>query len=112
MAQKISLKKIKENIKEYIQLLEADGFIIEKALLYGSYAKGKPRKDSDIDICLISKKFGKNPQAEGKYLFRKLWLLKNSNIEPIGYSPKYFYDKNNQSPLVNEIRKNSIELKV
>jgi len=105
----ISLKKIQEVVKEYIQLLESDGFPIEKAILYGSYAKGMSHPDSDIDVCLISKKFGKDPHQEGKYLFRKLWQLKNANLEPVGYAPKDFYAKN-QSPLVNEIQKNGIVL--
>lgn len=111
MVKKISLEKTKKTVKEYVQILEADGFTIEKVILYGSYAKGVPHRGSDIDICLISKKFGKNPHEEGKYLFRKLWQLKNANIEPVGYSPKDFYSKI-KSPLINEIQKNGIELKI
>jgi len=110
MAEKMSLEKIKKIVRKYILILEADGINIEKVILYGSYAKGTPHKDSDIDICLISEKFGRDLHEEGKYLFRKLWRLKNSNIEPVAYSPKYFYGKN-QSPLINEIQKNGIELK-
>lgn len=112
MAKKTSLKQIEKIVKEYAGLLMADGFIIEKILLYGSYAKGTPRRDSDIDICIISDTFGKNPIEEGKYLFRKLWLMENANIEPVGYSPEYFYNKHNQSPLINEIKKTGIELNV
>lgn len=63
----------------------------------------------DIDLCLVSKKFGKDPHEEGKYLFRKLWHLKNANIELVGYSPKSFYAKN-KYPLLNEIQKSGIEL--
>lgn len=110
MAKKTSLEKIKKNIKEYIQILEADGFPIKKVILYGSYAKGTSRKDSDIDICIISKNFGKDPHQEGKYLFRKLWQLKNANLEPVGYSPKDFYSRD-KSPLINEIQKYGIEIK-
>lgn len=112
MAKKPSLKRVEKIIREYIQLLKADGFDIEKVLLYGSYAKGTPHHDSDIDICIISDKFGKNPAEEGKYLFRKLWLIKNANIEPVSYSPNYFYNKNNLSPLINEIKKTGVELKI
>lgn len=111
MVKKIFLEKIKKNVKEYIRVLEADDIFIEKVILYGSYAKGNPHQDSDIDICLISKKFGKDSHQEGKYLFRKLWQLKNANLEPVGYSPKDFYSKN-CSPLINEIQKNGIELKL
>ena len=112
MAKKISLEKIKKNIKEYSQILKADGLPIEKIVLYGSYTKNTPHGDSDIDICVVSSKFGKDPHEDGKYLFRKLWKLKNANLEPIGYSPKDFYNKRKISPLLNEIKKNGIEIKI
>lgn len=111
MAQKIHLEKIKKIVRAYIRLLEADGFDIEKVILYGSYAKGTPHRNSDIDICILSKKFGRDSHQEGKYLFRKLWQLTSANLEPVGYSPKDFYGKN-KSPLINEIQKNGIELKL
>lgn len=111
MADKKALEKIRKTVKDYIRILETDGFVIEKAILYGSRAKGNYHKDSDMDICLISKNFGENPHEEGKYLFRKLWLLKNANIGPVGYSPKDFYAANS-SPLVNEIKKYGIDLKI
>ncbi|MFH1838500.1 MAG: nucleotidyltransferase domain-containing protein [Candidatus Kuenenbacteria bacterium] len=112
MVKKIFLKKIKNIIKEYSQLLKADGIPIEKIILYGSFAKNTFHKNSDIDICIISPKFGKNPHEEGKYLFRKLWMLKDANLEPIGYSPKDFYSKKKISPLLNEIKKNGIEINI
>ena len=111
MAKKIPLKKIEKTVKKYIQVLEADNIFVEKIILYGSHAKGVSRADSDIDICLVSKKFGKDTHEEGKYLFRKLWELKDANIEPVGYSPKDFYAKN-RSSLLNEIQENGIELKI
>lgn len=111
MAEKISLGKIEKIVKKYIQVLESDNVFVEKIILYGSYAKGISRPDSDIDICLVSEKFGKDSHEEGKYLFRKLWELKDANIEPVGYSPKDFYAKN-RSPLLNEIQENGIELKI
>lgn len=112
MAKKTSLKKIERIVKKYIQVLESDDVFVEKVILYGSHAKGVSRLDSDIDICLVSKKFGKDAHEEGKYLFRKLWELKDANIDPVGYSPKDFYAKKNRSPLLNEIQENGIELKV
>jgi len=45
------IKQVVKNLKKYRP---------EKVVLFGSYAWGKPKKDSDIDI-LISKKTGGNP---------------------------------------------------
>lgn len=46
-----------EKIKRYLNELEKRGIRIEKAYLYGSYARGNYHKDSDIDIAIISKNF-------------------------------------------------------
>jgi len=45
------IKQVVKNLKKYRP---------EKVVLFGSYAWGKPKKDSDIDI-LIIKKTGGNP---------------------------------------------------
>lgn len=102
-------QKINKAIKDYIRVIKKD-IPIEKVILYGSYAKGTAKKTSDIDLAIISKKLGRNPQEEGKYLFRKLWEIKESNIEPIGYSPMDL-KKSNLSPLLYEIRKYGKEIK-
>ena len=41
--------------RKYLELVKASGFPmkINKAYLFGSFAKGCPRKDSDIDIALV-----------------------------------------------------------
>jgi hypothetical protein len=36
---------------------------VKAAILFGSYAKGKQRKDSDVDICVVTD--GKDEQALG-----------------------------------------------
>lgn len=101
MAKKIP-QKINKAIKEYVKAIEKD-IPVKKVILYGSYAKGRARKTSDIDLAIISDKFGKNPSEEGKYLFRKLWEVKESNIDPVGYSSKDLKNPN-PSPLLYEIK--------
>ncbi len=106
-------KNTSASVKEYVELLRSDGFPVEKVILFGSRAKNLAKRDSDIDICVVSDKFGKNYHEEGKYLFRKLWEMKRrGNIEPVGYSPKDFYSKEKNSPLLHEIKRHGIELKV
>jgi len=41
-------KKIGSIINQYRKELEARGIKVKKILLYGSYARGKARKDSDL----------------------------------------------------------------
>lgn len=108
MAKKIPLK-IKTAVHHYITVLKRD-IPVTKVFVYGSCARGTARKNSDIDIAIISTYFGKNPQKEGQFLFRKLWEVPYSNIEPIGYSPRDFNTKQ-PSPLLHEIRKYGIEIR-
>lgn len=44
-------------ILNYIDSLKADALPIKSVFLFGSYAKGFPRPDSDVDLCVISPKF-------------------------------------------------------
>jgi uncharacterized protein len=80
---------------------------IERVILYGSWAKGTPRKWSDIDVCIISPKF-KNPMDAMVFLFRQ----RNredalAGIEPLGFSSKDFKEG---SALINEIKRTGIDL--
>ena len=46
------------NIKKIlIESLEARGIDTEKIVIFGSYAKGEEKKDSDIDIIIVSRDF-------------------------------------------------------
>ena len=53
----MSKRKILEIKELLIQLLEQREISIEKIILFGSYAKNSFRKDSDIDIIIISTDF-------------------------------------------------------
>ena len=50
-------KKTFRIIEQYVSLLKTNNFIIEKAVLFGSFAKNKNTNDSDIDIAVVSKDF-------------------------------------------------------
>ena len=52
-------------IRKFIKALKHEGIPVDHVILYGSYARGKTRPDSDIDVAVISKNFGK---AGNKYL--------------------------------------------
>ena len=44
-------------IRSYIAALEARGIPVERVILFGSHAGGRPQEWSDIDIAVISPKF-------------------------------------------------------
>lgn len=54
--------EIKKIIERYKHVLSGLGVDAQSVILYGSFANGKPRKDSDIDLVIVSKDFGNMKQ--------------------------------------------------
>ena len=52
----MSINEVKKIIENYAQVLRDNGFLFSNIYLFGSYASGKAKKDSDIDVAVISKK--------------------------------------------------------
>lgn len=81
--------------------------MVNQAILFGSYAKGKQHRWSDIDLCIISKDLAKK-----KYPWEYLWKMKptemtSAMLSPVGFTPKDFID---ESPLVSEIKHTGIRI--
>lgn len=104
MDKKIS-KKVRRSIDAYVSVLAKD-IPITGVYLFGSHAKGTARPDSDIDLAVISPKFGRDSHRDGKWLVRKIWDTPFKNIDVVGYSPLDF--KNRSSPILDEIHKTGI----
>lgn len=51
-------KTVLDIISEFRKLLESKGITSQKLILFGSFADGSFREDSDIDLIVISKDFG------------------------------------------------------
>lgn len=109
MAKKIPLSILK-SVKEYVSVLQKE-ISVQKVIIYGSYAKGTFNKDSDIDIVIVSKNFGKNPHEDNVYLWSKLWKISEKRIEPRAYSTKDF-QSTYMSPLLYEIHQHGIKIKI
>ena len=67
---------------------------VEKIILFGSYAKGTPRKTSDIDIAVISPDFAKmNELQRIKLLLECVHKIKYDlplDMETFGYTPEEY----------------------
>ena len=107
MAVKKLPKKVIAEVAKFKNTLQADQLPIKAVYVFGSYAKGKQRRDSDIDVCVISSDF-----KDYSKVWRYLWSRRPQNwdltIEPIGFSPKDFNDQS--SPLVHEIKKYGVKV--
>ncbi len=108
MAKRISLKKNELNIiNEYVNLLKQEGVDVSRVILFGSYAKGTAKPESDIDVAIISSQFGKNNLKEMMFL-RRIALKIDSHIEPLPFSPNDINDR--YSTLAQEIIKYGITI--
>ncbi|HHV61388.1 MAG TPA: nucleotidyltransferase domain-containing protein [Firmicutes bacterium] len=74
---------------------------VERVILFGSYVKGTPQPESDIDVAVISPAFGRNPWEDRKLLYRTI-IFENlePSIEPHPFAPA---DLKAPSPLLLEI---------
>lgn len=97
----------KNKAKKFVESLNKAGIRVNKAYLFGSYAKGLAKKDSDIDVCVVSPSFGGDYFGEMVRL-RKLSLNIDSRIEPVPFLPEDLNDK--YSTLASEIRKYGVLL--
>lgn len=97
-------------IKKYIQLLNEEGFGINKAFLYGSYASGQNHESSDIDLMLISDILDENDIQRKS----KAWTLTQKidrRIEPYLVSQKRF-NLDDSSPLLEIVRQEGLEIAI
>jgi len=101
---KIDAKKI---AKKYAERLKKENYPFVAIYLFGSHAKGKAHKWSDIDVAVISDKMKRN-RDKGRFL---LWHIRrdvDSMIEPHGFTVKDFQDDND--PMVYEIKKTGVRI--
>jgi len=73
--------------------------LISKAYIFGSYAKGKADKWSDIDIAIVSPQIG-NDRFEERVRLTELALSVDDRIEPLPFNQETFSD---MDPLVQKI---------
>ncbi|MBF8280484.1 MAG: nucleotidyltransferase protein [Candidatus Magasanikbacteria bacterium] len=99
---------VKKNINEYIAALKKDRLPIERVILFGSYAKGKQHRWSDIDLCIVSSKF-KDAWRALQYLWSKRIYDSGITIEPVGFSKRDF---KYPSSLIAEIKRTGIDIPV
>jgi predicted nucleotidyltransferase len=101
-----SKNEIVRDIKNYVHELNKNGISVQKVVLFGSWARGQVREDSDIDVALISDAFsGDRFQDRRKIvpLRRKI----NTKIEPIPFDQESFSMGGN---LVDEIMRYGEEI--
>lgn len=94
-------------VTDYLSHLSKNDFDIKTAYIFGSYAKGKTRPFSDIDLAIVLKKLANPFEMEVKSMV--LRRTAETIIEPHLFDQTDFTPSN---PFANEIMKTGIEIKV
>lgn len=88
--------------KRYLAEVRRLGISVERAYLFGSFAKGKVWEGSDLDVCVVSNDFGTDYHHD-KMRLNQAALKVNPRIEPVAYSPADFDNK--YDSLVDEVKR-------
>lgn len=94
-------------VGQYAEKLRKAKYSFSAIYLFGSYAKGIPRYESDIDVAVVSKEIEKG-WKKGKMRLWNLTAGVDSRIEPHGFSPKEFQE--DWRPMVHEIKTTGIKV--
>ena len=104
MGRKKHIEHLKEFKKEIGKRIK-----IQKMILFGSRASGKPRKESDFDIIIVSPNFkGKDSLVRGRE-FYKSWNI-NYPVDFLCYTPEEFKKLKKQLTIVQIATKEGKEI--
>ncbi len=96
--------KIKEIAQALSRELEKNKIIVDKIILYGSYARGNPHDHSDIDLVVISPSFKDKKMLDIQEELARIFSKYLSIIEPLEYSTEDFQSAEPET-LLGEIKK-------
>ena len=85
----------------------------EKMIFFGSRASGKPHKDSDVDLIIVSKKFNKVRSLKRSPELYLEWHLNSDMDYPVDficYTPEEFDKLKKQITMVKQAIEEGIEI--
>jgi glucose-1-phosphate thymidylyltransferase len=94
---------LRRHVDQYLAAVRQQ-YRVEKAILYGSYGRGTPREDSDIDLVVISPDFRGIPKlARHQKLGWIAWQANTDYIQPLGFTPDEYANASHLG-LLGEVR--------
>ena len=100
--------KFQQELKEFKSQLGGK-IPIKKMKLFGSRARGKYHRWSDVDLIVISKKFKGKPFRERARGFYKFWNLKHP-VDFICYTPEEYNKMRKSSSVIKEADEEGIDI--
>lgn len=95
--------------RRYLRGVHSAGIPVTRGILYGSFARGEQRADSDVDLLVVSPLFDRTKSSA---IIDQLWHLRRSTgyrVEPIAVGAKEFAHRKG-SPILAAARAEGIEI--
>lgn len=103
----VNIEKVNEIVRNYLNDVQKH-VKVNKAIIYGSYAKGTFSTYSDVDVAIFSENFANRNSIEiNSFLFSLARKYKEVCIEPLGFNYLDLFDDN---PFIKEIMSTGKEL--
>jgi uncharacterized protein len=107
---KMEKKKIIKKLQKFRTEVSKD-IPIDRMIFFGSRAWGKPHKDSDIDLIIVSSKFRRKRSLNRGLNLYKYWNL-DYPVDFLCYTPEEFSKLSKQTTIVKEAKENGISISV
>lgn len=105
----MDIREIKWLMVRYRRLLIQNNIRPQIMILFGSHSQKKATKDSDIDVAVVSRDLGFDRLKEGALLNRLAHRI-NSKIEVVPINLRSYFDQQNISPILDQIKKTGTPL--
>ena len=102
----LDLKTVIATVKCYADEVRRN-IPVEKVVLYGSYAAGRARDDSDVDVCFFLTDFGDKERYDIIVILLTFASKYDLYIEPNAFEVSDLYTDN---PFVKEVLRTGIEI--
>jgi len=102
-------RAVLDTVRTYLDAVRAEGIPVERAIVFGSQARGTANEWSDIDLVVVSSVFD-GPSSESAV--DALWTARiatRGHIEPIGCGIQR-WETDDGSPLLAIVREEGIEV--
>lgn len=98
---------IRNIVEDYLEELSSE-IKIDKAIIFGSYAKGDYGIDSDIDLAIFSDSFKDMDRIESiKYLLKRARKYRGVDLQPISFTNQ---DYEERLGIVEDVLRTGIEV--
>ena len=96
-------------VRDYLYALRQAGMQVDRAILYGSHARGDAHPDSDVDILVIATEFDGPYDPTRVALLWEMRACTDSRIEPIGIGERRWRE-DSASPIIEIARREGQEI--